>query len=72
MTAIWNKILVSISGFFDGIVERINALGFDFENITEVDVYKRQRQRDSITDLLSLVLFQMQQMYQSLTAGWMS
>lgn len=36
MTAIWNKILVSISGFFDGIVERINALGFDFENITEV------------------------------------
>lgn len=36
MTVIWNKILVSISGFFDGIVERINALGFDFENITEV------------------------------------
>lgn len=36
MTAIWNKILISISGFFDGVVERINALGFDFENITEV------------------------------------
>lgn len=36
MTQIWNKIRISIDGFFDGVVERINALGFDFENITEV------------------------------------
>lgn len=36
MTKIWNKIKISIDGFFDGVVERINALGFDFESITEV------------------------------------
>lgn len=36
MTQIWNKIRISIDGFFDGVVERINALGFDFESITEV------------------------------------
>lgn len=36
MTQIWNKIKISIDGFFDGVVERINALGFDFESITEV------------------------------------
>lgn len=36
MTEIWNGIKTSIDNFFDGVVERINALGFDFENITEV------------------------------------
>lgn len=36
MTEIWNGIKESINSFFDGVVERINALGFDFENITEV------------------------------------
>ena len=36
MTQIWNKIRISIDGFFDEVVERINALGFDFESITEV------------------------------------
>lgn len=36
MTEIWNSIKTSIDSFFDGVVERINALGFDFENITEV------------------------------------
>lgn len=36
MVGIWNSIKESINSFFDGVVERINALGFDFENITEV------------------------------------
>ena len=36
MVGIWNGIKESINSFFDGVVERINALGFDFENITEV------------------------------------
>lgn len=36
MKEIWNSIKTSIDNFFDGVVERINALGFDFENITEV------------------------------------
>lgn len=36
MTEIWNDIKTLINNFFDGVVERINALGFDFENITEV------------------------------------
>ena len=36
MTEIWNNIKTSIDNFFNGVVERINALGFDFENITEV------------------------------------
>ena len=36
MIEIWNDIKTSIDDFFDGVVERINALGFDFENITEV------------------------------------
>lgn len=36
MVGIWNSIKKSINNFFDGVVERINALGFDFENITEV------------------------------------
>lgn len=36
MVGIWNSIKESINNFSDGVVERINALGFDFENITEV------------------------------------
>jgi TP901 family phage tail tape measure protein len=36
MTSIWNEIKETIGGFCDGIVERINSLGFDFQNITEV------------------------------------
>ena len=36
MVGIWNSIKESINNFFVGVVERINALGFDFENITEV------------------------------------
>lgn len=34
--SIWNEIKDTLSGFFDGIVERLNALGFDFENFGEV------------------------------------
>ena len=33
---IWNEIKDTLSGFFDGIVERLNALGFDFENVMDV------------------------------------
>lgn len=36
MIGIWNEIKETIGGFCDGIVERINSLGFDFQNITEV------------------------------------
>lgn len=36
MTSIWNEIKETVGGFCDGIVERINSLGFDFKNITEV------------------------------------
>lgn len=36
MVGIWNSIKESTNNFFGGVVERINALGFDFENITEV------------------------------------
>lgn len=36
MELIWFKIHLAISDFCNGIVERINALGFDFENITDV------------------------------------
>lgn len=36
ITEIWNGIKNTFSEFFDGITERINALGFDFENFTEV------------------------------------
>lgn len=32
----WNKIKETFQGFADGIVERINKLGFDFENIGQV------------------------------------
>lgn len=33
---IWNEIKDTLGGFFDGIVERLNALGFDFENVMDV------------------------------------
>ena len=36
MTAIWNEIKSIFEGFCQGIVDRINALGFDFKNIGEV------------------------------------
>ena len=36
VTAIWEQIKSIFSGFWQGIVDRINALGFDFKNITEV------------------------------------
>lgn len=34
--AIWESIKEAFSGFTDGIVERLNSLGFEFESITEV------------------------------------
>ena len=36
MAAIWNEIKSIFEGFCQGIVDRINALGFDFKNIGEV------------------------------------
>lgn len=36
MTAIWDGLKAKFEGFCQGIVDRLNALGFDFENITEV------------------------------------
>lgn len=36
MTAIWDGIKVKFESFAQGIVDRLNALGFDFQNITEV------------------------------------
>ena len=36
VTAIWNEIKETFSKFCQGIVDRINSLGFDFENIGEV------------------------------------
>ncbi len=36
ITAIWEQIKSIFSGFCQGIVDRINALGFDFKNISEV------------------------------------
>lgn len=36
MYLIWGQIQETITGFCDGIVERINSLGFDFESITEI------------------------------------
>ena len=32
----WNQIKETVSTFYQGIVERLNALGFEFSNITEV------------------------------------
>lgn len=36
MTAIWDGIKAKFEGFANGVVERLNALGFDFENFAEV------------------------------------
>lgn len=36
MTDIWNGIVEKVQSFCQGIVDRLNSLGFDFENITEV------------------------------------
>lgn len=36
MTEIWDGLKAKFEGFCQGIVDRLNALGFDFENITEV------------------------------------
>lgn len=36
MTEIWNGIVSKIQEFCQGIVDRLNALGFDFQSITEV------------------------------------
>ncbi len=36
ISAIWEQIKGVLQGFCQGIVDRLNALGFDFENITEV------------------------------------
>lgn len=36
ITGIWDGIKAKFEEFTSGIVERLNALGFDFENITEV------------------------------------
>ena len=32
----WNQIKETVSGFCQGIVDRLNSLGFEFESITEV------------------------------------
>lgn len=34
--SIWNSIVAKFQEFFQGIVDRLNALGFDFKNITDV------------------------------------
>ena len=36
ITAIWNQIKDTFHNFTQGIVDRLNALGFDFKNISEV------------------------------------
>ncbi len=36
ITAIWNQIKDTFYNFTQGIVDRVNALGFDFKNISEV------------------------------------
>lgn len=36
MTEIWNGIVQKFQSFCDGIVERLNSLGFDFEDIVDV------------------------------------
>lgn len=36
ITGIWNSIVSTITNFCQGIVDRLNALGFNFEDITEV------------------------------------
>lgn len=36
ITEIWNNIVGIFQGFFDGIVERVNALGFNFQSFGEM------------------------------------
>lgn len=36
MTSIWEGIVSKVQGFCQGIVDRVNSLGFSFESITEV------------------------------------
>lgn len=36
MTEIWNGIVEKVQSFCQGIVDRLNSMGFEFENITEV------------------------------------
>ena len=36
MTEIWNSVVAKFQEFGQGIVDRLNSLGFDFENFTEV------------------------------------
>lgn len=36
MTNIWNGIVSAVQGFCQGIVDRLNALGFNFQSITDV------------------------------------
>lgn len=36
ITAIWQQIKDTIGGFLQGIVDRLNSLGFEFESITDV------------------------------------
>jgi phage-related protein len=36
MIGIWNKIKETVGGFLQGIVDRVNALGFDFKNIADM------------------------------------
>lgn len=36
MIAIWNQIKETVNGFLQGIVDRVNALGFDFKNIADM------------------------------------
>lgn len=36
MIAIWNQIKETVNGFLKGIVDRVNALGFDFKSITDM------------------------------------
>lgn len=36
ITEIWNSIVEAFQNFFQGIVDRLNALGFQFKDITEV------------------------------------
>ena len=36
ITEIWNGIVATVQGFCQEIVEKVNSLGFDFQNITEM------------------------------------
>ena len=36
ITGIWNDIVSKVKGFCDQLIQRINGLGFDFKDVTEV------------------------------------